>query len=406
MFFSLAASITATIGIFLAIRVLIQDRKALLNRAMFVTIIISAVFTFIHGIIAGSSNPQAISILIKICCTIHVFFLLGTMVCLFIYARPAWYWFVIYLMIHLVYDVGVLSAIWQNQWVITGYTPTPYGNALILTTDQFWLQADRVRGLFDTAIGVLLLIKTFKKTKSRKNKLITVSLLIIIFAVTILTLWLKIVVWLEWGYPDYSPLLAIITYLAYFALIKNYSHFQENKPNLQDKLLSTLNKGYLFMNMQGEITKTSDLIGNIFGEKKIINQSLLGVFPQWDGLAEKWQQLSNGDESEISNNFYINEQLYNVKISACKDKFSDIEGFIVHFKLLSQLEAFSKKFGLTTREKEVFQCMLDSDDNKTIADQLFISPATVKNHLHNIYRKTETQNRTDILKLLLNEQIN
>lgn len=403
MFYSIAASISATIGFFLAIKVIQQDKKAPLNKAIFVTILISTTFTFLYGILVDSNGEMIVTLLIKICSTINIIFLLGTMICLFLYARASWYWIVIFFLLHLVYDIAVLNAVWQNEWIIESFKSSVNGNVLILNDNQFWLHADRLRGVFDGIIGLVLLIVTYKKTSSRKNRQIIIVIVIMIILITFLTSLLKAYVWFQWGYPDYSPLLVIFVYLFYFELIRNYRHFQENQPDLQEQLLTTLNRGFLYVNGQGFITKKSRLISEIFGDRKILNRPLIEIFDDREELLGKWYQLLKGEVKDVSSNFYIDDILYNIKISICVDRFSDVEGYLVYFKLLSLLQIFSQKFKLSTREKEVLQCMIDSDDNETIAQLLFISTATVKNHLHNIYKKTGARNRSDILKQLLSE---
>jgi two-component system NarL family response regulator len=50
--------------------------------------------------------------------------------------------------------------------------------------------------------------------------------------------------------------------------------------------------------------------------------------------------------------------------------------------------------GLTKRELEVLELVAKGDNNKSIAEKLFISEKTVKNHLTNIFQKLEVTDRT------------
>lgn len=48
---------------------------------------------------------------------------------------------------------------------------------------------------------------------------------------------------------------------------------------------------------------------------------------------------------------------------------------------------------LSKRELEVLSCLVDGLTNQEIADQLFVSPNTIKTHVSNIYRKLEVERR-------------
>ena len=53
--------------------------------------------------------------------------------------------------------------------------------------------------------------------------------------------------------------------------------------------------------------------------------------------------------------------------------------------------------GLTPQEKKITQLLLDGYSNKEITSELYISINTLKTHLRNIYRKTDTANRRELI---------
>ena len=60
-------------------------------------------------------------------------------------------------------------------------------------------------------------------------------------------------------------------------------------------------------------------------------------------------------------------------------------------------EVFLSRYGITDREREIILKVIQGKSNADIAGELFISLATVKTHLHNIYRKIDVDSRFDLL---------
>jgi DNA-binding CsgD family transcriptional regulator len=59
----------------------------------------------------------------------------------------------------------------------------------------------------------------------------------------------------------------------------------------------------------------------------------------------------------------------------------------------------ASRFGLSVREREIAALVLAGNLNTVIADRLFISVFTVKNHIHNIFRKTGAESRIDLMRI-------
>jgi len=60
-------------------------------------------------------------------------------------------------------------------------------------------------------------------------------------------------------------------------------------------------------------------------------------------------------------------------------------------------EDFLSEYGITDREGEIIRKVIQGKSNADIAGELFISLATVKTHLHNIYKKIGVDSRYDLL---------
>jgi DNA-binding NarL/FixJ family response regulator len=60
------------------------------------------------------------------------------------------------------------------------------------------------------------------------------------------------------------------------------------------------------------------------------------------------------------------------------------------------------KYGISRREWEIIQLISTGKSNRDIEDELYISLATVKDHVHNIYTKTGVKNRVQLTNLARN----
>jgi DNA-binding CsgD family transcriptional regulator len=56
-------------------------------------------------------------------------------------------------------------------------------------------------------------------------------------------------------------------------------------------------------------------------------------------------------------------------------------------------------YSISEREKQVIELVVAGLSNKEISDKLFISVRTVKDHIYNIYRKTDVKNRVQLSNL-------
>lgn len=62
-------------------------------------------------------------------------------------------------------------------------------------------------------------------------------------------------------------------------------------------------------------------------------------------------------------------------------------------------------YGLTDREREILQLLIDEYTQKEIAAQLFLSPHTVDTHLRNIYAKLQVHSRSGAIVKALRERL-
>jgi DNA-binding CsgD family transcriptional regulator len=76
-------------------------------------------------------------------------------------------------------------------------------------------------------------------------------------------------------------------------------------------------------------------------------------------------------------------------------------GGILRFQPLGSLAepANLERYGITPREREIIELICGGCTNREVAEKLFISVATVKDHNSNIFRKTGVRNRVELVGL-------
>lgn len=60
-------------------------------------------------------------------------------------------------------------------------------------------------------------------------------------------------------------------------------------------------------------------------------------------------------------------------------------------------ESFEQRYMLTKRESEILHLIAEGRNTAEIAGDLFISENTVKFHIKNLYRKTGSTSRSDVI---------
>ena len=97
-----------------------------------------------------------------------------------------------------------------------------------------------------------------------------------------------------------------------------------------------------------------------------------------------------------------------MEISEWRNRIDELESMII--ELLNKRASYAVEIGKikkakglpvldTAREQEILAYLAEGHSGAYISDVLFISPNTVRTHIHNIYRKLDVSSREDILRL-------
>lgn len=80
--------------------------------------------------------------------------------------------------------------------------------------------------------------------------------------------------------------------------------------------------------------------------------------------------------------------------------YGELKDLIPEGKISASLDEFCKRFEVSPREKEIIIEICNGLSNQQIADKLYISLQTVKDHTHRIYGKVDVNSRVQLIKLV------
>ena len=73
--------------------------------------------------------------------------------------------------------------------------------------------------------------------------------------------------------------------------------------------------------------------------------------------------------------------------------------------MFSRMATPQSDYGLSERERQILQLLVDGRTKVQIADQLFLSPHTIDGHVRNIYTKLHVNNRSGAVAKALREHL-
>lgn len=177
------------------------------------------------------------------------------------------------------------------------------------------------------------------------------------------------------------------------------SHYKLMKPPA-----STIKEGFdtavpyavFVFDRTGQTLEVNPMAAELVGlpGKECIGRPASGIFPGQGGLPLDPARPSYL-EFELGGT-----NLVGFSISPKLDPWGDCVGYIAIGQAVAKLAEVRQRCSLSAREGEVCLLLAEGLSNQDIAERLFISPGTVKNHIYNIYDKTGARNRVELARLV------
>lgn len=109
--------------------------------------------------------------------------------------------------------------------------------------------------------------------------------------------------------------------------------------------------------------------------------------------------LSASEHQQMASLGFLALLFNSINVIALRKLFHSEHGITSSANNDEALFALYTKYSITSREQEIIELICKGKTNKEIAEILFISPITVRDHNSNIFRKTHVKNRTQLAGL-------
>lgn len=273
------------------------------------------------------------------------------------------------------------------------FQPGPWGNVGILAADQGWSTVSDVTAIgLDLVYFAVLARKRVTTPSWRLKRLIGLLLLgivLIIAAYLVLEL-----VTQSFGIPSLIFLpAALLTGLVLY-VIAQHRFLQPEQASLERHLAEALTQPALLLDTNASIIGANASARALLGpEKDPIGQGLTTLLDDPETFQHQWSEAKARRPEGLGT---LETSLGPVRLSPHFDRFGDFVGAVALFDDASSRSQGSDN--LSDRETEVLNLVMDGIGNQAIADQLFVSLATVKSHVHSILTKTGARGRQELLR--------
>jgi DNA-binding CsgD family transcriptional regulator len=137
--------------------------------------------------------------------------------------------------------------------------------------------------------------------------------------------------------------------------------------------------------------------------ERLRKRELKTLFYGGEELSPAIEKLRSSEESSCSchitlRNFGAHESiLVDARVSIVRDKYGDEIGVLVIGKRIKRARDLALDYGLTRRELDVLQGIVNGKSTREISNTLYISERTTKTHLTHIFAKLAVKNRVQLI---------
>jgi len=119
-----------------------------------------------------------------------------------------------------------------------------------------------------------------------------------------------------------------------------------------------------------------------------------------DAIRQAIVEVKDGLSEDYTRSIRINGNEYKLMIKKNKIGY-DVLIYDFTSVIANIIKEIKEKYQLSDREYDVLVCITDGLDTSEIAEKLFVSTATAKKHLNNLYRKLDIKGRHQVFNVIM-----
>ena len=307
----------------------------------------------------------------------------------------------------IVYPIFLYILILNNQGFVKSFSQGQFGKIENIDISSISFYMVYLGSIISSIIGLFFVFRARKKSTSKRYKAQAKGLIIVSIISSFFGPFSNIAPTLfGLKFPPLGSLFVIIFIGGIFFLMNRYRLMRLDFNLLKNEISDSISDIVVIISPEQKILEvnkilfektnydveyiTQRMFSDFIIDKEAFAENLNDAIKQKEKIKIKQALLKtlNGIEIPIS-----------ILICPIFDKFDDYIGAIIICKMMNEFEKVINLYKISPQEKKITLYIMQGLSNREIGEKMELSEGTVKNYIYNIYKKTNSSNRIDLVQL-------
>lgn len=272
-------------------------------------------------------------------------------------------------------------------------------------TGSPWVYIYLLLVILYSVLTIVYIFRYLSNSKYNREKRLG-RLLIINYTITIITgiIFIGILPSIYKAMENIGLSYSVFYIIGLFFAVFRYRFLTFSSFFVAEEIISHISDIVILLNPAYKIAHYNNTFSEYFpGDEKFKELSIFDLTAENNNFRQSISLLSTeGDDRFNCHLDYISSDMTvptDTYVSVITDNFHDISGFIIISRINRSRNLFKKTFGITDREFDVIDLVLNGLSNAEIGEKLDITERTVESHCLHIYNKTSVNDRLDLFRI-------